>query len=383
MIVLLSIFIFCLDVFLALYIDATGSWLTHPTRKNFFTREILPGKRMELRIDNVTMHFTKSKGYKCEKEVIARALNDVDLVINKPNNLIGLVAQNGGGKTTLFKLILGMYRPTKGRIMINGLDPQKQQGYFRAISVVFQENIIIEDFSVLEQMRFIQNVMGEPDSDHLAHLESMGIGGTMVQKVQTLSGGQQRRLQIAMTMMRRAPVLRIFDEPACGVDIESRKFLWGYLKDKADCMTILTTHIMEEAEMLCDEVLILKKGSVVAFGSMLFIKQSISNGYELLLESPEEFGAVQADQSLVQFQKLERRGEGGGSVIVPFQDQECIPGILGRYDCQVLCPSLTEVFLKICDEEGEAEPLIENRVTVTQDDMVQQELIFSDAARAQ
>lgn len=73
-------------------------------------------------------------------------------------------------------------------------------------------------------------------------------------------------------MMRKNPILRIFDEPACGVDIESRKFLWQYLKMKANCITILTTHIMEEAEELCDEVLILKKGNIVAYGSMLFIK---------------------------------------------------------------------------------------------------------------
>lgn len=112
----------------------------------------------------------------------------------------------------------------------------------------------------------------------------MGLGEQLNQQVDKLSGGQQRRLQIAQSMLRTTPILRIYDEPACGVDIESRKFLWTYLKTKQNCLTLLTTHIMEEAEELCDEVVILKEGKLVAHGSLLFVKQNISKGYELVSE---------------------------------------------------------------------------------------------------
>lgn len=84
--------------------------------------------------------------------------------------------------------------------------------------------------------------------------------------------GQQRRLNIATSILRKNPVVRILDEPACGVDIESRKWLWQYLKRKNDDMVLLTTHIMEEAEELCDEVVILKEGRLVCHGSLLYTK---------------------------------------------------------------------------------------------------------------
>ena len=83
-------------------------------------------------------------------------------------------------------------------------------------------------------------------------------------------------------MLRQNPKLRIYDEPACGVDIESQKYLWIYLKEKQNCLTLLTTHIMEEAEELCDEIVMLKEGKLVAHGSLLFVKEKLSAGYEII-----------------------------------------------------------------------------------------------------
>lgn len=89
-------------------------------------------------------------------------------------------------------------------------------------------------------------------------------------------------------MIRETPLLRILDEPACGVDIESRKYLWKYLRERKDCLTLLTTHIMEEAEELCDEVVILKSGKLVAYGSLLFIKKELGSGWIIKLKSSDK-----------------------------------------------------------------------------------------------
>lgn len=91
-----------------------------------------------------------------------------------------------------------------------------------------------------------------------------------------------------MSMIRETPLLRILDEPACGVDIESRKYLWKYLRERKDCLTLLTTHIMEEAEELCNEVVILKSGKLVAYGSLLFIKKELGSGWIIKLKSSDK-----------------------------------------------------------------------------------------------
>lgn len=200
---------------------------------------------------------------------------------NSFRNIVGVVAQNGGGKTTLFKTLLGTYKPTRGEIVMLGIDGVETYSmeYFRKISVVFQENVFIRNYTVKDQMSLIANVMGEDDSQIGSLLAQMGIQDTLKQKVDKLSGGQQRRMNIAMSMLRKNAVLRILDEPACGVDIESRKWLWQYLRKKHDGMTLLTTHIMEEAEELCDEVVILKEGQLVCHGSLLYAKENLSRGY--------------------------------------------------------------------------------------------------------
>lgn len=123
-----------------------------------------------------------------------------------------------------------------------------------------------------------------------------------------------------MSMIRETPLLRILDEPACGVDIESRKYLWKYLRERKDCLTLLTTHIMEEAEELCDEVVILKSGKLVAYGSLLFIKKELGSGWIIKLKS--------SDKQMIKDKigKLNCRSvsvndcDAGLDVVVPFSD---------------------------------------------------------------
>ncbi|CAL6033240.1 ABC_transporter family protein [Hexamita inflata] len=357
--ILLSVFSFAIYTWFGLYLDQCMKSQTHPTTHKFFQRKRIVDElnNRKLIVRNLQVHFNKKKN--CKVISTVRALDNVSITFKNPQSLVGLVAQNGAGKTTLFKAILGTQRPTQGSILLNDKSPQEySHEYYRQMSVVFQENIIFSKFTVMDQLSFMANVMGEKGNFDSV-LELMGLENFKNHRVDKLSGGQQRRLQIATSMMRTAPTMRIYDEPACGVDIESRKFLWKYLKTKQDCLTLLTTHIMEEAEELCDEVIILKEGKLVAHGSLLFIKQNLSSGYEIISDAPNPKNILQANEINVKNLKFVQKDK-KEVVQVPFKMQNEVPGILKCFknenvQNQIICPNLTEVFLKVCDswEGGE------------------------------
>eukprot|EP00703_Trepomonas_sp_PC1_P004257 JAP92349.1 ABC transporter family protein [Trepomonas sp. PC1] len=329
----------------------------HPTSDHLFAKKEAQLEDNKLIVDNLCITFKSGRG---AKQKVVEAIKNMNIEFTKHQSVVGVVAQNGGGKTTLFRTILGSQRPTSGQVTLGGRTPgQFSMNYYRQLSVVFQENIIFSKFTVMDTMTFMANVMGENVSKDqiMNYLRQMGIENTANQVAEKLSGGQQRRLQIAVTMLRQSPQLRIYDEPACGVDIESRKFLWVYLKQKQNCLTLLTTHIMEEAEELCDDIVMIKEGKLVAHGSLLFVKEHLSAGYELSFSQPkeqlqEQLKQVEVEQEI--FSKKQR-----SFINVPIQNYQLVIKLMKAFkDVQVICPSLTEVFLKV-SEEWEGEPMIE------------------------
>ena len=197
------------------------------------------------------------------------ALDDVSLRI-APREIFGLLGPNGGGKTTLFRTLSTLIRPTTGSASILGLDLLRDTATLRSrIGVVFQAPSLDKKLRVRENLVHQGHLYGLSGAalreriDHL--LIEFNLRDRAPDLVETLSGGLQRRVEIAKSLLHR-PELLLLDEPSTGLDPGARIDLWQTLyrlRDQQDVTVLLTTHLMEEAER-CDRVAIIDHGRIVA-----------------------------------------------------------------------------------------------------------------------
>ena len=200
------------------------------------------------------------------------ALDDVSLRV-APREIFGLLGPNGGGKTTLFRILSTLVRPTSGTASILGLDLLRDTTALRArIGVVFQAPSLDKKLRVRENLAHQGHLYGLSGAalheriDHL--LIEFNLRDRARDLVETLSGGLQRRVEIAKSLLHR-PELLLLDEPSTGLDPGARIDLWQTLyrlRDQQNVTVLLTTHLMEEAER-CDRVAIIDQGRIVAKGT--------------------------------------------------------------------------------------------------------------------
>ena len=196
-----------------------------------------------------------------------RALKGIDLKIER-GSIFGLLGPNGAGKSTFINILAGLVTKTGGTAQIWGLDiDQHPRSSRAAIGVVNQEITMDPFFTPLQALELQAGYYGVPKSERRS-LEILGAVGLADKKdayVRQLSGGMKRRLMVAKALVHNPPVL-ILDEPTAGVDVELRRSLWAYVRElHANGTTIiLTTHYLEEAEELCDEIAIISHGEVLA-----------------------------------------------------------------------------------------------------------------------
>lgn len=211
------------------------------------------------------------------------AVNGIDLTIKK-GELFSLLGTNGAGKTTTIKMLSTLILPTSGNIFINGLDVQKNRQEIRKmLNVSPQETAIAPNLSVKENLEFMAGIYEIENKQekiqeliHVFHLEEV-----LKQKAKTLSGGWQRRLSIAISLINEPQIL-FLDEPTLGLDVIARKELWNVIQAlKGNITIILTTHYMEEAESLSDRIGIMAKGNLVDVGtSEELIKKASAKNFE-------------------------------------------------------------------------------------------------------
>ncbi len=192
-----------------------------------------------------------------------------DLSLRMPaGEVFALLGPNGAGKTTTVEILEGHRRPDGGTVSVLGYDPQRRERAFRErIGVVLQEAGYDDEFTVRELVRYFHALFAHPlDVD--AVLEEVGISGKRSAKVRTLSGGQRRRLDLALGLIGDPEVL-FLDEPTVGFDPTARRQAWSLIERlKARGTTVLlTTHYLDEAERLADRVGILVAGRLVALGT--------------------------------------------------------------------------------------------------------------------
>jgi len=208
------------------------------------------------------------KVYRASGRTAAKtALHDVDLSIGR-GQLFGLLGPNGAGKSTLINIMAGLVLKSAGTMSIWGTDIDRYPRQARAaIGIVPQELNIDPFFTPRELLELQAGLYGVPPRERRtdAILEIMGLSDKARAYARSLSGGMRRRLMVAKAMVHNPPVL-VLDEPTAGVDVELRRQLWSHVRglNRNGTTVLLTTHYLEEAEELCDEIAIINHGQVIA-----------------------------------------------------------------------------------------------------------------------
>ena len=198
------------------------------------------------------------------------AVNHINLQI-KQGELFALLGVNGAGKTTTIKMLSGLIKPTSGSIQIENMDIEKETIKIKKIlNISPQETAIAPNLTVKENLEFMAGVyqIKNKDCKIKALIEEFKLREVINKKARTLSGGWQRRLSIALSLINDPKIL-FLDEPTLGLDVIARKELWNIINAlKGKITIILTTHYMEEAQYLSDRVGIMVNGKLNDVGTV-------------------------------------------------------------------------------------------------------------------
>ena len=201
------------------------------------------------------------------------ALKGINIKIEK-GKFFGLLGPNGAGKTTTIGILTGLINLTAGEVKVNGYDVIKDYKKARRMIGLSPQEINLDVFFTIKELLVFQGgyyglSLSESKKRVEKLLKELGLEDKINAKARQLSGGMKRRVQIAKALVHN-PEIIILDEPTAGVDIELRHLLWKSLKEmnkKYNKTLLLTTHYIEEAELLCDEVAIIDDGEIIAEGT--------------------------------------------------------------------------------------------------------------------
>jgi ABC-2 type transport system ATP-binding protein len=279
------------------------------------------------------------------------ALKDLTFSVGK-GEIFGFLGPNGGGKTTTFKILSTLFRCESGQVSMFGLDLAKEPMAIRMkMGIVFQQPALDKKLKVCENLQHQGHLYGisgkELKSRIKRDLERLGLMDRAGDRVETLSGGLQRRVELAKALLND-PELMILDEPSTGLDPAARKEFWGHLESlrKEKGMTVLvTTHYLEEADR-CDRLLILDQGEKVALGKPEELKAQIGGEVlRLRVRHPEEL-LIAIGQKL----KVETRLVGGLIQVEQPKAHNLVAPLLEAFPEEVLSltlglPTLEDVFI--------------------------------------
>lgn len=193
-----------------------------------------------------------------------KALDDFSLEIKK-GSVFGLLGVNGAGKTTLLSILNGLIKIDTGSIEVDGLDITKNIREIKNISSIIPQNFAFyENLTVGENLEFFAKIQNAKDEDFKKALKVNSLEELLSQKASTLSGGQKRRLNIAIGLLNNPKVI-YFDEPTVGVDPKTRNEILDSIKSYKDfgITVVYTSHYMTEIERICDEVAIIDSGRLI------------------------------------------------------------------------------------------------------------------------
>jgi lipooligosaccharide transport system ATP-binding protein len=282
------------------------------------------------------------------------AVNDVSFEVHG-GEFLGLLGPNGAGKTSAIRMMYGFSPVTSGRMMVFGMDIATQWRAIRSrLGVCQQENTLDPDLTVEQNLLIYAryfSINGEKARRRAEELlEFFALTGKREAKVVSLSGGLARRLQLARALMAE-PDLLILDEPTTGLDPQSRHQVWGRLAElkKRGLTMLLTTHYMDEAESLCDRLLIMDHGRIIAQGPPreLIAEHAAESVIEIESPAPELRDLIR--RHAVKHDDLDER-----LIIYTEADGELEKEVRARYcmgSCLFRAGNLEDVFLRLTGRE--------------------------------
>uniref|UniRef100_A0A7N6FBV9 ABC transporter domain-containing protein n=1 Tax=Anabas testudineus TaxID=64144 RepID=A0A7N6FBV9_ANATE len=316
-----------------------------------------------IRINNIR------KVYK-EKDSVVEALRGLTFDIYE-GQITALLGHSGAGKSTLMNILCGICPPTDGSATIYGspvaeiADASEMK---QLVGICPQFNIIFDVLTVEEHLRIFAAIKGIPPADTDAEvtkvLKDLDLEKIMTAQAKNLSGGQKRKLSVGIAILGDPKIL-LLDEPTAGMDPCSRHQVWTLLKSRrAGRVTVLSTHYMDEADILADRKAVISQGQLKCIGSSMYLKMKCGVGYHLRMSINEGCDAEKIT-SLVKQQvpkaKLSRQHEAELTFTLPFESMDTFPGLFSELDRQpslgvinygVSMTTLEDVFLRL---EAEAE----------------------------
>jgi ABC-2 type transport system ATP-binding protein len=283
-----------------------------------------------------------------------RALDGLSFTVNR-GEIFGLLGPNGSGKTTLFRILSTLMVPSGGRATLQGFDVAREPNQVRQqIGIVFQARSLDPKLTVAENLKHQGHLYGLRGALLRSRIQEVltrvGLLDRAKDLVETLSGGQQRRVELAKGLIHSPEVL-LLDEPSTGLDPGARRDLWLYLRtlrEQEGVTVLVTTHLMEEAEH-CDRLAILNEGKLVALGSPAELKAQIG-GDVVALETADPEQAAQlarkiADRFVLHPVIVDRvvRIEREQGHRFAAEAVEAFPGLI--HAVSVSRPSLEDVFI--------------------------------------
>ena len=237
-----------------------------PAARSPNARRAMPSEPA-IRIENLTKCYAPSKGAAGADAAGKLALDGVSFDVPQ-GAIFGLLGPNGAGKSTLINTLAGLVNKTSGRVEIWGFDIDRdRRNASRAIGIVPQEIVFDPFFSPFEVLENQGGFYGIPKAARRSEelLAAVHLADKRNAYARALSGGMKRRLLIAKAMVHSPPIL-VLDEPTAGVDVELRRQLWELVTqlNREGVTVVLTTHYLEEAEELCDQIAIINHGRLIA-----------------------------------------------------------------------------------------------------------------------
>lgn len=308
----------------------------------------------------LTKTFEKRGGRGKENQKV-EAVKGVDMIVRE-GEIFGFLGPNGAGKSTTMRMLSTLLIPTSGKAKVVGHDLANEQPKIRErIGYVGQAGGTEESLTGMENLLLQSQLyrMSRADAQKRANelLDSLELRQFADRRVKTYSGGQRRRLDLAMGMVHRPPLL-FLDEPTTGLDPQSRARLWDEVRKLRDGGTtiFITTHYLDEADVLCDRLSIIDDGKIVSGGTPDALKREVG-GDVITLGFDAQNGSLNRATDLVCAQTYvrETRPEAAGINLVVDSGEEALPNLLRLLDGEgiriktvsMARPTLDDVFLRL------------------------------------